>query len=61
MFKSGLVTELQPKDGQFFILILSKKNHGREHLSVRLVKNLLCQEVTLVGSGEKEEMENGDH
>lgn len=61
MSKSGLKMELQLKDGLLFILILSRKNHGREHHSVRLVKNLLCQEATLAGSGEKEEMENGDH
>lgn len=59
--KSGPKTELQHKDGLSYILILSRKNHGREHLSVRSVKNLLCQELHLAGSGEKQEMENGDH
>jgi hypothetical protein len=38
-----------------------QENHTRDLLSERQAKNLLCQEVLLVGSGEKEEMENGDH
>jgi len=59
--KFGLRTELQHKDGESFILTLSRKNHGRDHHSERLVKNSLCLEVTLAGSGEKQEMENGDH
>jgi hypothetical protein len=59
--KSGKETDILLKDGLLFILTLSRKSHGREHLSVRLVKNLLCQEETQDGSGEKQEMENGDH
>jgi hypothetical protein len=37
------------------------ENHTRDQLSESQAKNLLCLEVILVGSGEKQEMENGDH
>jgi len=43
------------------LMLDAQENHTRDQLSERPAKNLLCQEVQLVGSGEKPEMENGDH
>jgi hypothetical protein len=39
----------------------AQESHGRDNHSEELVKNLPCLDQALDGSGEREEMANGDH